>query len=275
MRVFISHSSLDKEVTTILIDLLRQALNIRSEDIRCTSIDGHRLPGGVVTSEALRQEVYEARLVIGLITPNSMGSAYVLIELGARWGAKKAMIPLLASGIKPEHLEGPLKDINALDCSNESQVHQFLKEAAGHLDIEPDSVPSYTNTVKKLAAAASKELAIEAHKSPQNKEQALRSFSAEPDIPSLTKDAKCLLIAGSNDRDGMVRKLLTAGGTRIMTRKTEFTEANPRSEALWEATLGQLVEHRLLKDTGDGVAFKITDQGIRVADWLKCAGSLE
>ena len=275
MRVFISHSSLDKEVTAILINLLRQALNLGSGDIRCTSVDGFRLPAGVSTNEALRQEVYEAGIVIGLITPNSMGSAYVLFELGARWGAEKAMIPLLASGIKPEHLEGPLRDINALDCSNESQVHQFLKEAAGHLDIEPDSAPSYINTVKTLVEAASKDLAIEAHKSPQNKEQAVQSFSADPDIPPISKEAMCLLIGGSNDRDRMVRKVSTAGGTRIMTRKTEFTEANPRSEALWEAALEQLVEHRLLEDSGDGVAFKITDQGFRVADWLKSAGSSE
>ena len=275
MRVFISHSSLDEEVTTNLIDLLRQALNLRSGDIRCTSVDGYRLPAGVSTTEALRQEVYEAGLVIGLITPNSMGSAYVLFELGARWAAKKDMIPLLASGIKPEHLEGPLKDINALDCSNESQVHQFLKDAAGHLDIELDSVPSYINTVKKLTAAASKVLASEAYKSPQNKEQSVQSFSADPDIPPISKEAMCLLIGGSNDRDRMVRKVSTAGGTRIMTREMEFNEEDPRSEALWEAALGQLVEHRLLEDTGNGVAFKITDQGSRVADRLKSAGSPE
>ena len=275
MRVFISHSSLDEEVTRILIDLLRQALNLRSEDIRCTSVDGYRLPGGVTTSKALREEVNEAALVIGLITPSSIKSAYVLFELGARWGLGKAMIPLLASGTNLEHLEGPLKEINVLDCSEVGQVHQLLENAGKHLQRQLDSASSYTNLANKLVEASSNILPIGFQVFPENKDQETQSSLTNPEIPSLTKEAKCLLIAGSNDRDGMVRKLLTAGGTRIMTRKMEFNEADPRSEALWEAALGQLVEHRLLKDTGNGVAFKITDQGIRVADWLQCAVSPE
>ena len=276
MRVFISHSSLDEEVTTILIDLLRQALNLGSGDIRCTSVDGYRLPAGVSTNEALRQEVYEAGIVIGLITPNSMGSAYVLFELGARWGAKKAMIPLLASGIEPKHLEGPLKDINALDCSNESQVHQFLKEAAGHLDIEPDSVPSYINTVKTLVEASTNVLPGEAQEFLEKQAQIIQTSLADPEIPPLSEEAKCLLIAVSRDRDGSVTKTGSLAGTQISTSDKDFAKiGDPRSEALWEAALDQLIECRLVEDLGAGVVFKITHNGFAVADRLKGVESPE
>ena len=87
MKIFISHSSFDVEFAKLLIDLMRKSLNLRSTDIRCSSVDGYRLPGGVPTDQSLRAEVHDAELVIGLITPNSLKSIYVSFELGARWGA--------------------------------------------------------------------------------------------------------------------------------------------------------------------------------------------
>lgn len=269
MRVFISHSSLDEEVTRILIDLLRQALNLKSEDIRCTSIDGYRLPAGVSTSEALRQEVHEATLVIGLITPNSIKSAYVLFELGARWGADKAMIPLLASGTKPDHLEGPLKEINVLDCSEDGQVHQLLEDAAKHLQCQIDSASSNTKLVKQLVEVSSKVLPSGVQVFPENKDQVAQSPSADPEIPPLTNEARCLLVEASNDNRRSIMKINSQGGTQISIGNKEFTDGSPRSEALWESALAQLIEHGLVEDTGKGVVFKMSHQGYSVADSLK------
>src|SRR5207247_750725 len=99
--VMISHSSRDKDLAEVLIELLRTALNLAANQIRCTSVDGYRLPAGVDTHEQLRKEVKSARVLIGLLTPNSSSSSYVLFELGARWGAELPMIPLLA-GTAPE-----------------------------------------------------------------------------------------------------------------------------------------------------------------------------
>ena len=138
-----------------LIDLLLAALPIASDDIRCSSVDGYRLPGGVSTDEWLRNEVHDADMVIGLLTPNSLRSAYVAFELGARWGTQKRMIPLLASGITPEVLEGPLGGINALDCGSDGQIHQLVEETASHLNIEPHRTSTFAHQVNKLLELAS------------------------------------------------------------------------------------------------------------------------
>ena len=98
MRIFISHSSNDVQVAKLLVELLRKALNLKCDAIRCTSVDGYRMQAGVPGDERLRTEVHEAELLIGIITPASLRSAYVMSELGARWGAGKPMIPLLAFG---------------------------------------------------------------------------------------------------------------------------------------------------------------------------------
>ena len=94
MRVFISHSSHDRELAQVLVDLVRNALkDLEETEIRCTSVDGYGLPAGLPADETLRIEVHQAALVIGLITPNSINSVYVLFELGARWGARQTHYP--------------------------------------------------------------------------------------------------------------------------------------------------------------------------------------
>ena len=160
MRIFISHSSRDAELARALIDLLQAALPITSEDIRCSSVDGYRLPGGVSTDEWLRNEVHDAEMVIGLLTPNSLRSAYVSFELGARWGAQKRMIPLLASGITPEVLEGPLGGINALDCRSDGQIHQLVEETASHLNIKQHRTSTFTRQVNKLLELTSTPISV-------------------------------------------------------------------------------------------------------------------
>ena len=159
MRIFISHSSRDVELARALIDLLLAALPIASDDIRCSSVDGYRLPGGVSTDEWLRNEVHDADMVIGLLTPNSLRSAYVAFELGARWGTQKRMIPLLASGITPEVLEGPLGGINALDCGSDGQIHQLVEETASHLNIKQHRTSTFTRQVNKLLELTSTPIA--------------------------------------------------------------------------------------------------------------------
>lgn len=154
LDVFISHSSSDTKFVEKLIDLLRSSFNIPAKRIRCSSVDGYRLSVGAVTDEQLRREVHDAKILIGVITPYSMKSAYVLFELGARWGANKKMFPILACGARPSILGGPLKTINSLDCDNVSQIHQLIDEISNVLQIPKESAASYQNKVDQLIQAS-------------------------------------------------------------------------------------------------------------------------
>jgi hypothetical protein len=142
IKVFISHSSEDVALAEHLVDLLRVALRLSTKDIRCTSVEGCRLPGGVDTNKHLRDEILAATIFIGLITEAGLTSAYVLFELGARWGAKKQLIPLLAAGISPDILQAPLSGLSALSCGSPSDLDQLLYQASEALSIqlEPTSV---------------------------------------------------------------------------------------------------------------------------------------
>ena len=143
IRLFISHSSDDVELARRLVTLFRTALNLSSSAIRCSSVDGYRLPGGVHTDEQLRREVHDAQAFIGIVSSSSVRSLYVLFELGARWGAGRQMIPLLAPGTAISVLGGPLAGLNALDASNPSQLHQLLSELATALSVSLDGAAAY------------------------------------------------------------------------------------------------------------------------------------
>lgn len=134
LLIFISHSSHDIETARSLIDLLRSTFGLQKTAIRCTSVPGFQLPPGVNLIDRLKREIYEAKIFLGLITPSSMQSVFVLFELGARWGAKRPLLPVLAGGAKPDLLRGPLSTINAVNCSEPSQIRDLINTVALTLD---------------------------------------------------------------------------------------------------------------------------------------------
>jgi hypothetical protein len=81
-------------------------LHVEKQAIRFTSVDGYRLPAGANTNEQLRREVLGSEVFIGLISRKSLESAYVLFELGARWGKNEFMAPVLAPGVPALQIVG-------------------------------------------------------------------------------------------------------------------------------------------------------------------------
>lgn len=160
IKIFISHSSQDHELVLALVQLLRNAFNISSEEIRCTSLDGFRLPLGAPVAEQIKTEVHGARVLLALITPSSLSSSYFLFELGARWGAKLPLYPLIAGGIDVNKVGEWLRDINTLDCSSESQVLQMVRDVGKRLQTGIEGTDSYLYLVKEIVNA-SKKLASE------------------------------------------------------------------------------------------------------------------
>lgn len=150
IRLFVSHSSEDAQLASRLVELLRASLNLPRSVIRCTSVDGYRLPGGADTDEQLRREVHDAEAFIGIVSTASTRSMYVLFELGARWGIPKHLVPLLAPGTPASVLRGPLSGLNALSADNEAQVSQLISEVGSVLDVPPAEPEAYQALVDEL-----------------------------------------------------------------------------------------------------------------------------
>jgi hypothetical protein len=153
LSIFISHSSKDADLALALIDLLKAGLGLMTEQIRCSSVDGYRLPIGVNTEGKLREEVRAAKVVVGLITPSSLASYYVMFELGARWGANLFLAPLMA-GVRAGELSGPLSLLNALSAHNDAQLHQLLADIGNYLGLRLQPAASYVRNVSAVKVLA-------------------------------------------------------------------------------------------------------------------------
>lgn len=154
IRVFVSHSSQDTEIAATLVSLLRAALSLPADQIRCTSLDGYRLPAGATVDERLKAEVHDADAFIGLISRSSLSSAYVLFELGARWGASRHLAPLLVAGLEPSFLAPPLSGLNALTAENEAQVFQLISEIGDTLEVSSGHPGTYSTEVRSVVEAS-------------------------------------------------------------------------------------------------------------------------
>jgi hypothetical protein len=155
-KIFISHSKRDKKLMQALTDLLKAAFRLPTKDILCTSIAGHKLAGGADTEEELLALLRDANLLIGVLTPASLASSYVLFELGARWGLKKPLISLVACGTKMRDIKEPLKSKNALNASDQDDVHQLIEDIAKCLGQKSEPPSAYNTKVRQLVLAAAK-----------------------------------------------------------------------------------------------------------------------
>jgi hypothetical protein len=156
-RVFVSHQHKDQPIATALTSLLESAFEVGSGDIRCTSVPKYALTPGARTSEQLRSEIAGAELVIGILTPDTSESNYVLCELGAAWGRDVQTFPLLARGATPEQVPSPLNERHSVSLEKASNCLQLVDYVGSRTSLRR----SITNKVvaqkaRELARAAAK-----------------------------------------------------------------------------------------------------------------------
>ena len=126
--IFIAHSHSDRELAEALRSLLEQALDLGPKEIRVTSLQGGKLPIGSDISRKLRQDIIAARVVLVLVTPDSVRSEYVLFELGASWVLDKRAYPLLGHGTTDDDLPGPFKGRESIVLAQAASCQRLLNQ---------------------------------------------------------------------------------------------------------------------------------------------------
>ena len=224
IKLFISHSSKDQKLVEELTELVKNALRLSSSEIRCTTVDGYRLPGGAKTNEQLKREVCGTKAFIGLISFAATDSMYVLFELGARWGSDKHLLPLLAPGVSSDILKGPLSDLNALSCGNVSQLHQLVKDLAEILEIESEPPQAYQRYIDGILAIPPSE-----DKNPSVGDQVEAIPACKPtDVQIRIMKA----VADMNRREATVANIARVIGLSDMEAKYNLDELAQKHELL-------------------------------------------
>ena len=230
IKLFISHSSKDQELAEKLTELVKNALRLSSDEIRCTTIDGYRLPGGAKTNEQIKREVRDSIAFIGLISTAAADSMYVLFELGARWGSDKHLLPLLVPGVSTDILKGPLSDLNALSCGNVAQLHQLVKDLADVLTITPENPAVYQRYIDGILAISP---------------SVVKTLSGDDrtEVPSASKPTDVQLrilkaVADMNQREATVVKIAGVIGISDMEAKYNLDELHQKHKLLdWIGSL--------------------------------------
>ncbi len=151
MKVFVSHSSKDQALVDALVKLMRLSLCLPASEITCSSVDGSRLPGGASTEETLRSNLNNAVSFVFVVSPHSISTLWPICELGARWGARKSVLPLLAPQVSADILKGgPLADITALRCDDRAQLFAFVANLETQLNITAEPAAAYSRQIEVI-----------------------------------------------------------------------------------------------------------------------------
>lgn len=84
MKVFISHSSRDKEIGKLIVKLLKE-IGVNSSEIVFTSLEGYGIPKGENIFDWLKSQLKEKPYVIYLLSDSYYSSVACLNEMGAAW----------------------------------------------------------------------------------------------------------------------------------------------------------------------------------------------
>ena len=128
-KIFISHSSFDKDVAELLVDFMKFGLGVNEASIFCSSIDGHDIPVGVNFNDYILEQLREADgcIVISIISNHYYNSKYCLYELGVAWGLGdgKNIIPFLVKEMKYGNLQDFISHTQAIDGLKKKDINKL------------------------------------------------------------------------------------------------------------------------------------------------------
>src|ERR1051326_6628729 len=129
-----------------------------------------------------------------------------MFELGARWGAKKHLAPVLAHGADATSLGGPLSGLNALRLDQRTEVIQLVEDVADYLKMNVEPAASFQNSIDQLVIEASKR------------------GEGSPEAPNASSGTVPLLVDNLSDEEmvGIIRDWLNRSGAAQSLKPIHF-----------------------------------------------------
>lgn len=142
-KLFISHSTDDKEIVDKLVALLEK-LGVKKEQLFCSSISGYGIPqGSGDLYQYIRNEMSNDNLfVIMMLSKNYYSSPVCLNEMGAAWIKQSTYQSILLPGFDYPDVQGAInpRDISFKLSDRENRtvaLNEFKDRIVAHLDLEP------------------------------------------------------------------------------------------------------------------------------------------
>lgn len=169
VRIFLSHASTDEILASALVNCILSSMVLEDGDLRCTSVPGHKLPVGSDFASTLLNDIGDSSVVIGLLTKNALQSSWVLFELGATWGSKKNLKPLVSGEVDLKSLPGPISGTHVAKLTSRADVVQFLDEVTKLIGAAPRTPPKIDKAVEDFLQVHKQHVATSTAKPPKTK----------------------------------------------------------------------------------------------------------
>ncbi|PZX50129.1 toll/interleukin-1 receptor domain-containing protein [Algoriphagus chordae] len=135
-KIFISHSSKDKEIGKEVINLL-ELMGVKPTQIIFTTADGYGIPLGSDWVEFLRKEVSGEGMVISLLSEEYFKSEVCMLEMGGTWVLSKFHIPILIPPMSFSRLNTVLKITQGLTVTDKLKWSTLKSQVESFFELDP------------------------------------------------------------------------------------------------------------------------------------------
>lgn len=104
-KIFISHSSHDREYVKLIIKFLRE-IGITADQIHCSSLEPYGVPADGDIFEWMKDGLTSDVQVIYILSDNFYSSPYCMCEMGATWVQAKSYIPIIIPPFNFDDIKG-------------------------------------------------------------------------------------------------------------------------------------------------------------------------
>jgi len=279
-KLFISHSSKDKEYIAALVEMLEH-IGMSEGSFVCTSIPGYGIPGGCNIYDWLREQFEDNNLrVLFALSENYYNSPACLNEMGAAWVTKATHTLLLLPGFDFSDIRGCVNsmEVGISVDSNDDELKHRLNELKDYLVLEHNLKPvSQTNWeryrdgfIQSVRNIADKK--INDVESTEIETEDYLPVVGEDDVGYIPVDSAFLLVYAA-EYGGFIRRISDIDGAVpffVVEGKRFMSDFSHKEFARWQEALDRLVKWGWVKrcDNSSEV-FELTGTGYKKAEMLK------
>lgn len=277
-KLFISHSSKDKEYMEALVEMLED-IGMPDGAFVCTSVSGHGIPGGAKIFDWLKDQFLMCDLrVLFALSHNYYSSAASLNEMGAAWVTKAADTLLLLPGFGFSDIQGCVdpREMGISFEMDDAELQHRLDEFKDLL-IREHNLPSITQA--RWERHRNKFIKTVRNIVTVREVEEVNMGDGGQYIPAVGTDdvgvipiesAFLLVYAATGNGQIMKVQTLDAPPQIIVSGKQFMADNSQRESARWQEALDRLVSWGWVKKAEfNGQIFELTGAGYKKADWLK------
>lgn len=187
--IFISHAVVDGKLAELLVNFLKEAIGVPSDDIFCSSLPDHGIPFGEDFNAYIRSKIEAPKLVLLLMTPAYLESTFCMMELGAAWSRGHNALPIVVPPVKFEMVTKTLGLKQAWDITKKDGLVELRKLIVPLVTLEKRG--DHTWDKKRIAWKADVSRVIK-NLTPAQKVDAAAHKAAQDKIVELDEDARDL-----------------------------------------------------------------------------------